>query len=132
MEFRLADFFSEKIIAGLKSWPKKFKKFQKSEKNAKNALTSHYANGHGDPCDKWVKNQLAASTANQVHFLGGFAIFHTRSDVGGVWKIAKPPKKCTWLAVEAAKEICNFFRKNTFFLKKIGKNTKKIVKIPKK
>ena len=22
-------------------------------------------------------------TANQVHFLGGFAIFHTRSDVGG-------------------------------------------------
>ena len=102
------------------------------EKNAKNALTSHYTNGHGDPCDKWVKNQLAASTANQVHFLGGFAIFHTRSDVGGVWKIAKPPKKCTWLAVETAKESCNFFRKNTFFLKKIGKNTKKIVKIPKK
>ena len=31
-------------------------KMKKSEKNAKNALTSHYANGHGDPCDKWVKN----------------------------------------------------------------------------
>ena len=29
-------------------------KVQKSDKNAKNALTSHYANGHGDPCDKWV------------------------------------------------------------------------------
>ena len=36
--------------------------------NAKNALTSHYANGHGDPCDKRVKNQLAVSTANQVYF----------------------------------------------------------------
>ena len=82
------------------------------KKNAKNALTSHYANGHGDPCDKWVKNQLAASTANQVHFLGGFAIFHTRSDVGGVWKIAKPPKKFTWLAVETAEESCNFIRKD--------------------
>ena len=99
-------------------------------------MTSHYTNGHGDPCDKWVKNQLAASTANQVHFLGGFAIFHTRSDVGGLWKIAKPPKKCTWLAVEAAKEICNFFRKNTFFLKKSGKiqknskNSKKIENEP--
>ena len=105
-------------------------------KSAKNALTSHYANGHGDPCDKWVKNQLAVSTANQVHFLGGFAIFHTRSDVGGVWKIAKPPKKCTWLAVETAKESCNFFRKIHFFKKKSGKiqknskNSKKIKNEP--
>ena len=37
-----------------------FKKVKK--KNAKNALTSHYTNGHGDPCDKWVKNQLIDST----------------------------------------------------------------------
>ena len=28
---------------------------KKSERNAKNALTSHYVNGHGDLCDKWVK-----------------------------------------------------------------------------
>ena len=32
-------------------WPSR----KGEEKNAKNALTSHYANGHGDPCDKWVK-----------------------------------------------------------------------------
>ena len=41
-------------------------------------------------------------TANQVHFLGGLAIFHTPPTSDLVWKIAKPPKKCTWLAVEAA------------------------------
>ena len=46
----------------------KIQKIQKSEKNAKNALASHYANDHGDPCDKWEKKQLAVSTANQVHF----------------------------------------------------------------
>ena len=48
------------------SWPKKCKKVQKSDKNAKNALTSHYANGHEDPCDKWVKNHFDASTGHQV------------------------------------------------------------------
>ena len=35
--------------------------FKKWEKNAKNALTSHYANGHGDRCDKWVKKHVDAS-----------------------------------------------------------------------
>ena len=73
-----------------------------------------------------INRNRSAAKISQVLCSSGFAIFHTRSDVGGVWKIAKPPKKCTWLAVEAAKEICNFFRKNTFFLKKIGKNTKKL------
>ena len=62
------DFFLKQVIFLWSSWPKKFKKIQKSKKNAKNAFTSHYANGHGDPCDKRVKNQLAVSTANQVHF----------------------------------------------------------------
>ena len=52
-------------------------KMQKSEKNAKNALTSHYVNGHGDPCDKWVKNHFDASTGQQVNFLKGLGFFHT-------------------------------------------------------
>ena len=69
----------------------KIKKVKKSEKNAKNALTSHYANGHGDPCDKWVKNQLAASTAHQVHFGTGLAIFHSPQHVWGLWKITRKP-----------------------------------------
>ena len=51
---------------------------------------------------KKLQISLAASTANQVHFLGGLAIFHTPPTSDLVWKIAKPPKKCTWLAVEAA------------------------------
>ena len=68
------------------------KHFKKSEeKNAKNALTSHYANGHGDPCDKWVKNQLAVSTAHQVHFGTGLAIFQSPQHVWGLWKIARKP-----------------------------------------
>ena len=58
----------------------------KSEKNAKNALTSHYANGHGDPCDKWVVLQF--SIPGQMW--------------GGLWKIAKPVPKWTWWAVETA------------------------------
>ena len=52
-------------------------KNSKKWKNAKNALTSHYANGHGDPCDKWVKNQLIASTGHQVNFLKVLRFFHT-------------------------------------------------------
>ena len=68
------------------------------KKNAKNALTSHYANGHGDPCDKWVKNQLAASTANQVHFLGGLAIFHTPPHLTWNGKLQNHPKSAPdWL-----------------------------------
>ena len=42
---------SLKIAILQKNILKKVKK-----KNAKNALTSHYTNGHGDPCDKWVKS----------------------------------------------------------------------------
>ena len=51
------------------------------EKNAKNALTSHYANGHGDPCDKWVKNHFDASTGHQVNFFKGLGFFHTSQHV---------------------------------------------------
>ena len=32
--------------------PKMQNILKKGEKSAKNALTSHYANGHGNPCDK--------------------------------------------------------------------------------
>ena len=66
------------------------KKIKKSKKkNGKNALTSHCANGHGDPCDKWVKNQLAVSTAHQVHFGTGLAIFHSPQHV---WDYGKLPE----------------------------------------
>ena len=38
---------------------KKYKHLKKmKEKKLQNALTSHYANGHGDPCDKWVKKSI--------------------------------------------------------------------------
>ena len=67
----------------------KIEKFQKSEKNAKNALTSHYANGHGDSCDKWVKNQLIVSTGHQVNFLKVWRFFHTSQHVWGMWKNPK-------------------------------------------
>ena len=58
------------------------------EKNAKNAWTSHYANGqgHGDPCDKWVKNHTTITTGHQVNFLKGLGFFHTCQNVWGVWK----------------------------------------------
>ena len=80
------------------SWPKKCKQVrEKSEKkweqNAKNALTSHYANGHGDPCDKWVKNHTADSTTLQVDFFELLAIFQDEPSVGVLWKIAKSLKK---------------------------------------
>ena len=71
--------------------PKNSKNFKKVKKNAKNALTSHYANGHGDPCDKGVKNQLAASTAHQVHFGTGLAIFQSPQHVWWLWKIVRKP-----------------------------------------
>ena len=71
------------------SWHKKCKKKKTSEKNAKNALTSHYTNVHGDPCDKLVKNQLIASTGHQVNFLKGLGFFHTCQHVWRVWKNPK-------------------------------------------
>ena len=67
----------------------KNQKIQKREKKAKKALTSPYANGHGDPCDKWVKNQLIASTAQQVNFLKGLGFFHNCQHVWGLWKNPK-------------------------------------------
>ena len=36
----------------------KMHNIEKSEKKAEKALTSHYANDHGDPFEKWVKIQL--------------------------------------------------------------------------
>ena len=63
-------FFSPKI-------GKNTKKLKKSDKNAKNVLTSHYANGHGNPCDKWVKKHFDASTGHQVNFLKGLEFFYT-------------------------------------------------------
>ena len=39
----------------------KMQKKLKSEKRQK-TVTSHYANGHGDPCDKWVKNHTTTCT----------------------------------------------------------------------
>ena len=52
--------------------------FQKNErKKLQNALTSHYANGHGDPCDKLVKNHIDICTGHQVAFLKDLGFFHT-------------------------------------------------------
>ena len=55
------------------------------KKNGKNALTSHYANGHGDPHDKWVKKHFDASTGHQVNFLKGLG-----SDIIFVKKFTQP------------------------------------------
>ena len=63
--------------------------FFKNRCFAKNALTSHYANGHGDPSDKWVKNHATVTTGHQVNFLKGLGSFHTCQYVWGVWKIPK-------------------------------------------
>ena len=54
---------------------KKIKKVR--EKNAKNVLTSYYANGHGDPCDKWVNKHFDASKGHQVNFWKGLGFFIT-------------------------------------------------------
>ena len=64
-------------------------KMQKSEKNAKNALTSHYVNGHGHPCDKWVKIHTTVTTGHQVNFLKGLGFFHNCQHVWGLWKNPK-------------------------------------------
>ena len=71
-------------------------KMQKSEKNAKNALTSHYVNGHGHPCDKWVKNHTTVTTGHQVNFLKGLGFFHNCQHVWGLWK---NPKIQSYLAI---------------------------------
>ena len=68
------------------SWPEKCKTVKKY---AKNALTSHYANGHGDPSDKWVKKHVDASTDHQVNFLKGLGFFHNCQHVWGLWKNPK-------------------------------------------
>ena len=54
----------------------KMQKVQKSEeeKNAKNALTSHYANGHGD---KWEKNSGETLCLDNCQLIG-MPFFHTR------------------------------------------------------
>ena len=97
-------------------------KMQKSEKNAKNALTSHYVNGHGHPCDKWVKIHTTVTTGHQVNFLKGLGFFHNCQHVWGLWKNPKPFKKITRWPVEASKYWCNFFRISVlFFFIKLGK-----------
>ena len=60
MGFRLREvlenFFTVDDLNMAQLTQKMQKKIQKSEreKNAKNTLTSHHANGHGDPCGNWV------------------------------------------------------------------------------
>ena len=44
----------------------KMHNIEKARKNAEKALTSHYANGDDDTCDKWVKRQFHTYTANHV------------------------------------------------------------------
>ena len=63
------------------------------KKNAQNALTSQYANGHGDPCDKTPQ-------VNQVNFLKGLEFLSTC--LQGVEK-SQTLQKFTWWPVEASK-----------------------------
>ena len=46
---------------------KNTKYFKKVKKKTRPKCIAIYANGHSDPCDKWVKNQLFVSTGHQVH-----------------------------------------------------------------
>ena len=55
-EKKLQEFFSMDMAFVWSSRHHEYKHFKKNlGKNVQNALRSHYANGHGDPCDKWVK-----------------------------------------------------------------------------
>ena len=84
---------------------------------------------------KFWKNYTKTLTLPQPNFakwLWILGFFHRPQTCWQLWKNPKPFKKFTWWPVEASKFWCNFFRILVLFFQKIGKNTKKIVKIPKK
>ena len=67
-----------------------------------------------------------------MQYLGEFVFFHTPLYIRGVWKNTNSPKYCMWRCAGTTEQSCNFFTKWNLNFQKIGKNTKKIVKIPKK
>ena len=67
-----------------------------------------------------------------MQYLGELLFFHTPLYIRGVWKNINSPKYYIGWCARATEQSCNFFRKWNLNFQKIGKNTKKIVKIPKK
>ena len=98
--------------------PKMQNILKKGEKSAKNALTSHYANGHGDRCDKWVKKHVDASTGHQVYFLKGFGFFHTCQHVWGVWKSPEIQSHLAKFGCRRIKVLVYFFQNFGIFFSK--------------
>ena len=76
------------------------------------------------------KNYTTVSTDHLVQFLNGFAIFHTCQGTHEVWKIAKKPNHIVKFGCgNDCVKLYFFFRKWDFFLQKIVKKTKKMIKI---
>ena len=75
---------------------------------------------------------LPVSTGHRVQLLGIFGFFLLLPYVGNDRKSLKMTKSYPVWPVETGNGECIFFRKWNLNFQKIGKNTKKIVKIPKK
>ena len=64
-----------------------------------------------------------------VQLLSGFVIFHTPLGTHEVWKIAKKRSPIGKFGCVSVRKFAYFFQKMRFFLQKIVKNTKKMIKI---
>ena len=82
---------------------------------------------------RFLKKEYShASTDHQVQFSIGSSIFQRPWHTQGLWKIAKKTYPVIKFGCGSVRKFAYFFQKTEFKFSKIGKNTKKTVKIPKK